>query len=104
MSLANYPQLEWRGRQALLLAEAEREQLWLYGLDLLWLLTKPRYTMDLPQPSSFMQRGYKPKGPQTKQEITDHISAKIRETLKALEGSEAYGTDEPDGKTDTEYG
>ena len=38
VSLATYPALEWRGRQAVLVAEAEQEALRLYAMDMLWML------------------------------------------------------------------
>jgi len=73
VSLATYPQLEWRGRQAILIAEAEQEALRLYGMDLLWLLVRAKYEGEFPQPSKLIERRTKPKGPQTAEEIKQYI-------------------------------
>ena len=73
VSLATYPALEWRGRQAVLVAEAEQEALRLYAMDMLWMLVKREYQGDFPQPSKLIKHETKPKGPQTAEEIINHI-------------------------------
>lgn len=101
VSLAKYPALDWHGRQAILAAEAEHEQLWLYELDLLWMLTKCRYEGNLPQPSSLVKRGYnKPKEPRTAAEIIDHVIKGLESctTARVVKGSEIFGTYDPNGK------
>lgn len=77
VSLATYPALDWRGRQAVLVAEAEQEALRLYGMDLLWMLVKAKYQGDFPQPSKLVKHETKPKGPQTAEEIKQYIIDKL---------------------------
>lgn len=77
VSLATYPALDWRGRQAVLVAEAEQEALRLYGMDLLWMLVKAKYQGDFPQPSKLVKHETKPKGPQTAEEIKQYLIDKL---------------------------
>ena len=78
MSLVNYPNLDWMGRQAVLVAEAEEEALRLYGMDMLWMLVKAKYNGDFPQPSKFVKRGYKKKPLQSAEEIKQYILDKLK--------------------------
>ena len=77
MSLATYPNLDWRGRQAVLVAEAEHEALRLYEMDLIWMLVKAKYDGEFPQPSKFVKRGYKKKEPQSAGEIRQYVLDKF---------------------------
>ena len=94
VSLATYPALDWRGRQAVLVAEAEQEALRLYGMDLLWMLVKAKYQGDFPQPSKLVKHETKPKGPQTAEEIKQYIIDKLGKladngaTMRRVNGDE----------------
>lgn len=79
MCLVNYPNLDWMGRQAVLVAEAEEEALRLYEMDMLWMLVKAKYNGDFPQPSKFVKRGYQKKAPETAEEIKQHILDRLKE-------------------------
>lgn len=78
VSLATYPALDWRGRQAVLIAEAEQEALRLYGMDMLWMLVRSKYQGDFPQPSKLVKHETKPKGPQTAEEIKKYLLDKLQ--------------------------
>ena len=78
MCLVNYPNLDWMGRQAVLVAEAEEEALRLYGMDMLWMLVKAKYNGDFPQPSKFVKRGYKKKPLLSAEEIKQYILDKLK--------------------------
>ena len=94
VSLATYPQLEWRGRQAVLAADAEQEALRLYAMDLLWMLVRAKYKGEFPQPSKLVKRETVPKGPETAQEIIDHMIKKLTKlsesgaTIHRMKGDE----------------
>ena len=94
VSLATYPALDWRGRQAVLIAEAEQEALRLYGMDMLWMLVRSKYQGDFPQPSKLVKHETKPKGPQTKDEIINHILGKLTELQKSGVTMHRVGGDE----------
>ena len=73
LCLADYPDLDWMGRQAVLIAQTEQETLRLYEMDLLWMLVKEKYTGDFPQPSKAIKHGYKKKPLQSAEEIKQYI-------------------------------
>ena len=78
LNLVAYPDLEWRGRQAVIAAEAEQEALRLYGLDMIWMIVKSKYKGEFPQPSKIIIHGYnKRKELRTTEEITQYILDKI---------------------------
>lgn len=72
MNLAEYPALDWRGRQVVLLAQTERESLMLYTADLIWLIAKTKYR-DLPQPSTLMDMKARKKDTRTGKQIIDDL-------------------------------
>ena len=70
LNLANYPLLDWHGRQAVLAAETERESIRMYGMDLLWMLVRTKYEGEFPQPSTLTQQKRKDKKPKEEAEET----------------------------------
>ena len=100
VSLATHPQLDWRGRQAVLVAEAEQEALRLYGMDMLWMLVRTKYEGEFPQPSKLVKHETKPKGPQTKKEIINYILGRLQETEERIAQKNRMDGDEINGSYD----
>lgn len=67
--------MNWNGRIAYMNAKGRERQIQLYGLDLLWLLTK-RYYDDLPQPSEIANSDNRQPG-RSAQSIKDEIIEKL---------------------------
>ena len=65
------------------MAEAEQEALRLYVMDLIWMLARTKYNGEFPQPSKLVKRETTPKGPQTKEEIINHILKRLGECKSA---------------------
>lgn len=65
---------DWKARKSYLEAKDEQEDLYLYGLDMLWLLTVSRYPdAELPQPSKMHQK----QDTRTAEQIKQHILSRL---------------------------
>ena len=93
-NLALYPSMEWRGRFAVLLDQAEKEQLRLYAYDLLWLSVKERYR-NLPQPSKLAHSNVKKQDTRSAEDIKQYLLKRFREVR------ESYDTDGTSRKDNT---